>query len=164
MKKIFLAILMVTATTAVCFSAEPLERVIALKDGSTVQGKLTGLENGVYMVSNPSLGVLRVKEADVVSISAPRAMPPKALPGQEIPAESIEQVQSKIMSDPDIMAMVQEMANDPEIVKIMSDPAFVQAAQSRDMIAVQTNPRMAQLMANPKIKALIERMQAANQR
>ncbi len=68
--------------------------------------------------------------------------------------------QDKIMSNPEVMAEIRAISNDPEIVEIIADPDFLQAIQSKNLKEVQANPRTAQFMANPKIRALMEKIQA----
>ncbi|MBF0386232.1 MAG: hypothetical protein HQL20_00085 [Candidatus Omnitrophica bacterium] len=139
--------------------AEPMPRVITLKDGSTIQGKILGMEKGAYLIESAAIGELRVKESEVVLITAPGAAPRENIPPA---AESpdLQAVQARMMADPSLMAELQAIASDPEVMALVTDPAFMQAAQARDMAAIQANPRTAQLMNNPKVKALIERMQA----
>ncbi|MEI6437698.1 MAG: hypothetical protein WCO69_02985 [Candidatus Omnitrophota bacterium] len=165
MRTFFFSILMVALATASA-SAATLDRVLKLKDGSTVQGRVIGLDKGVFTIQTTALGELRIKEDDVVSLTAPKAPPAEGLGDVEEMRKQgdagMEAMQAKIMADPDIMAQVQEIASDPEIAGIMSDPLFMKAAQNKDSVALQANPRTLQLMQNPKVKALLEKLQAAN--
>jgi hypothetical protein len=178
MKKFSLVLLMWVSFISLAL-AEPQTKVITLKDGSTVQGKIVGLDQGAYVVVTPTLGELRLNEGDVVSVVSPGdiqapqvsrgSMPP--LPSQAASAASsestpsapanLQQAQTQIMGNPAMMADIQSLASDPEILAIVSDPAFMQAAQAKDMAAIQANPRTAQLMNNPKFKALMEKLQAS---
>jgi hypothetical protein len=141
-------------------------RVITLKDGTQIQGKLRGVNNGVYIVESATLGVLHLKEGDVQSIgeaavaaqARPSALPAAVAAGKASPAD-LQAVQSSIMSNPNLMADIQSIAGDPEIVALISDPEFMQAVQSRNVAALSANPRMAKLMENPKIRALIGKIQ-----
>lgn len=162
MKRVIAAILMSVLLAGVA-SAEPQNRVVTLKDGSTVQGKIMGIEKGAYIIESSTLGVLRINEGEVVSIASPGAAVAAGTVQVAQPAGNaeLEAVQAKMMSDPALMAELQAIASDPEVVAIISDPAFMQAAQAKDMAAIQANPRTAQLMNNPKIKSLIQKMQAA---
>ncbi len=163
MKKILFGVLMVLLSVGVA-SAEPQNRLVTLKDGTTVQGKIMGIDKGAYVIESSALGTLRIQEGNVASISSPvaavSAQPVQHSLGAAGDAE-FQAAQSKIMSNPALMAEIQAIASDPEVVAIISDPAFMQAAQAKDMAAIQANPRTAQLMNNPKIKALIEKMQAS---
>jgi len=144
-------------------SAEAESRVITMKDGSTVQGKLVSVNNGVYSVESPTLGTLSLKEADVQSVGNPGPVAGSAASAaKQVASDSdLQAVQNNIMADPGMMADLQAMANDPEVLALISDPAFMEAAQAKDMAAVAANPRTAQLMNNPKFKALIEKLRAS---
>ena len=149
--------------------AEVQTRVISLKDGSTVQGKLVGVNNGVYTVETATLGTLSLKEEDVQSVGVSTAAPLAQNPGQPTGAMpssvntkvDFQAAQKDIMSNPALMADIQSIAADPEIVALVTDPAFMEAAQAKDINAISANPRTAKLMQNPKIKALIEKIQAS---
>ncbi len=164
MKKIFLAAVMVFILIPASW-AEPKLRVIALKDGSSVQGRIMGIERGAYIIESSALGEIRVREDDVVSIVSPGDSVPATGPVSSsstfAPASSgleLEAVQTMIMSDPALMMDIQAIAGDPEVMALISDPAFMQAVQAKDVAAIQSSERTMQLMANPKIKALIEKM------
>lgn len=166
MKKIFLGALVLVVSAAAVASAEPVNRVVTLKDGSTVQGKILGIDKGAYIVASPALGELRVKEEDVVSIASPGAVtapqPAQPLLQPQAGGAELQAAQARMMADPALMADIQSIASDPEVVALVSDPAFLQAAQSKNISAIQANPRTAQLMNNPKVKALIEKMRSAH--
>jgi len=160
--KRFLPALLIVLFFVSSASAEPKTRVVTLQDGTTVQGKILGIDNGSYIVQNPVLGELRVKEGDVVSILSPGESleKPSQKPSRQGGTDELQVLQSRIMGNPEIMADIQAIASDPELVALISNPAFMQAAQAKDIAAMQANPRTAKLMSNPKIKALIEKIQA----
>ena len=68
-------------------------------------------------------------------------------------------VHNKIMTDPQAMNDIQQMAQDPEIMALLSDPAFIAALQSGDMNNLGSDPRIKQLAGNPRVQALIEKLQ-----
>ena len=164
--RIILSVIMIVVVACTAAYAGAGVRTITLKDGSTVQGRITGIDNGKYVVESPALGEVRIQEDNVVSIVAAgnsAAIAQSAAGAQPVAAVSEDQLQAaqaKIMADPQAMADIQSIVSDPEIVKLVSDPAFMQAATSRDAAAIQANPRTAELMKNPKVKALIEKLQA----
>ena len=71
--------------------------------------------------------------------------------------------QQKLMSNPQSMATLQEMMQDPEIMQALQDPAVVQAVTSHDYAAVQNNPQIQKLMSNPKMQALLQKLAAQQQ-
>ncbi len=143
-------------------------RQITLNDGTTIYGKLLGLDHGEYIVESPKLGQLRLKEGDVRTIGPGGNSALGDGTGTHQPGDpgnhslDLHAAQQDIMSNPEMIEQVQALAADPEIVELISDPAFMQAVKSRDMREIMGNPRMAKLMGNPKIKALIEKIQASH--
>ncbi len=165
------AILLLSANTFVF--AEQSEQVITLKDGSQIKGVLAGIDNGVYTVKTPIIGDVHVAANDVASItnsSAATALPPANntnYPPASEPGPSMDQQvaasQKQLMSNPQSMATLQEMMQDPEIMQALQDPALVQAVTSHDYQAVQSNPKIQALMSNPKMQALMQKLAAQQQ-
>ena len=78
MKKTSLFILVFLLTLILPAMAGGL-KVITLKDGSSINGHIVGISNGRYVVENPSVGEVSIKEDDVVTISsAGETLPPAA--------------------------------------------------------------------------------------
>jgi hypothetical protein len=65
------------------------------------------------------------------------------------------------MSNPEIMKEVAALAQDPQILYLLNDPAMLQAVQNKDPQAMQQNPRTYELMNNPKMQELIRKIQGA---
>ncbi len=158
--------------------ADQAEQVITLKDGSQIRGQLSGIENGVYTVKTPIIGDVHVAASDVASITNGGATPATgiaqnnagnaaALPqtGTTIPItdQQIMTQQQNLMANPQAVTVLQQMAQDPEIMQILSDPALMQAVAAHDYQALQTNPKLQELMNNPKMQALLQKMAAAQQ-
>lgn len=149
---------------ATAFSfADQVEQVITLKDGSQIKGQLSGIENGVYTVKTPIIGDVHVAASDVASITTGGSAPAASLPpagGAPVPIsdQQIMAQQQSLMANPAAMADLQQMAQDPEIMKALSDPALVQAVTSHDYQALQSNPKLQELMSNPKMQALVQRI------
>jgi hypothetical protein len=155
--------------------ADQAEQVITLKDGSQIKGVLSGIENGVYTVKTPIIGDVHVAASDVSSITngnaAPAAINPPAAstaPNQALGSipnldQQIATNQQKLISNPQSMAMLQEMAQDPEIMQALQDPAVLQAVTSHDYQAIANNPKIQALMNNPKMQAFMQKLQAQQQ-
>lgn len=169
MTKIFL--LLVSASLLFAAPAFAKTQVFTLKDGSQIKGELVEFEDGIYTVNTTSFGEMQINQNEVVSVADPGATP--AVPTVAAPAgnaarnselsQQVSAMQTQLMANPEFLADLQQMAQDPEIMNILSDPALVQAVTSKDVTAIQTNPRAKQLMDNPKMQALIEKLQASNQ-
>lgn len=138
-------------------------QVITLKDGSQIKGELVSVGGGVYTVQTAALGNVKVDASQVVNIAngavAPAANPYASQPPSDNGLnQRIQTVQSKLMSDPNMMAQVQQMTQDPELMQLLSDPSLTQAVLSHDVNAIQNNPKAQELMNNPKMKALMDQL------
>ena len=171
-KAIFLSALLILSGSVMGF-ADNSEQVITLKDGSQIKGELAGINNGVYTVKTPIIGDIHVAASDVSSITngnvpvadlpANTALPvstPGTAPNID---QQIAASQQKLMSNPQSMEVLQEMAQDPEIMQALSDPALVQAVTTHDYAAVQNDPAIQKLMSNPKMQALLQKLAAQQQ-
>ncbi|MBF0505023.1 MAG: hypothetical protein HQL14_07980 [Candidatus Omnitrophica bacterium] len=175
-KIIFALTVLFLSITAVGIADQP-DQVITLKDGSQIKGELSGVENGTYTVKTPTMGLVHVAAADVSSITNGRVAPPVAtqnnagntfsLPPTAATNAGLDQQvaaqQQKLMSNPQAMADVAQIAQDPEIMQLLSDPALVQAVTSHDFSAVQNNPKIKELMSNPKMQALLQKLATQQQ-
>ena len=177
MKKIFLLIAIFILSASRIGFTDQAEQVITLKDGSQIKGVLSGIDKGVYTVKTPIIGDIHVAAADVASITNGNA-PAVALPagnpnsstgpnqGFAAPPNLDQQIaasQQKLISNPQSMAVLQEMAQDPEIAQALQDPALIQAVTSHDYKAVQSNPGVQKLLSNPKMQSFIQQLAAQQQ-
>ena len=165
-KVIFLLASLVLSANMAAF-ADQAQQVITLKDGSQIKGELAGINNGVYTVKTPIIGDVHVAASDVASITngtvpvaAVQNQPPAAAGNMD---QQIAASQQKLMSNPESMATLKEMTQDPEIMQALQDPALVQAVTSHDYQAVQNNPQIQKLMSNPKMQALLQKLAAQQQ-
>jgi len=76
-----------------------------------------------------------------------------------IDEQQLQQMQERMMGDPKVMALIQSLQNDPEMLVLLADPSFLQAVTSRNVDAISTDPRFVKLMSNPKIREIIRMMQ-----
>ncbi len=151
-------------------------KAVTLKDGSVIKGELVSFENGTYKIKTANLGDLELAEANVVSVAnesmampvqqAPQAaqgLIPQAGAGTGNFSSQVSAMQNQIMANPDSMQAIAAMAEDPEIMGLLSDPAFVQqltaAMSGQNVEAVANDPRIQKLMNNPKMRALVEQIQ-----
>jgi len=154
--------------------ADDTPQVFTLKDGSQIKGVLSSVDNGVYTVKTPIIGDVHINASDVASITNGNAAPAPALAAPTglnapLPASGsnmdaqIAASQQQLMANPQSMAILQQMAQDPDISQALQDPALVQAVTSHDYQAVQSNPRVQELMSNPKMQQLIKQLAAQQQ-
>ncbi len=130
---------------------------LRLKDGSVVEGKVSGLKNGVYTVRSRSLGTIEVKEADVASISYDqRSAGSNSSSGTANSAaqQELQQIQRGLAGDSVTMSMISELQNDPQLQGILDDPEIMRAVSSGDLAALMANEKFMALMNNADIKAI----------
>ena len=167
------AVSMLCVSTA-AFADQP-QQVITLKNGSQIVGQLVSLNNGVYTIKAPIIGSVQASASDVVNITNGNIPPGSNNPGQgnsnnpTLPAptgdvpdlnQKIAEEQKQLMSNPESVSILMQMAQDPEIAQLLQDPALVQAVTHHDLQAVESNPRIKQLMDNPKVKEFLKRLMA----
>ena len=172
MKK--LSILTVVAASLILTSvALANEQVISLKDGSQIKGELVGIEKGVYSIKTSSMGLIKIESSKVVSVADASwaattsshggvSSAPTGNAASEI-NQKISNTQAKILNDPQAMNAIKDMMEDPELMKLLTDPSIAQAAMSHDVKAIENNPKTHELMNNPKMQAFMKQMTEGNE-
>ena len=175
MNKFILTSAVLFFSTNILAFADDSQQVITLKDGSQIKGELAGIDNGTYTIKTPIIGDVHVAASDVASITSGNV--PAAPPTNNTNAfsagqssgsapnmdQQIANSQKQLMSNPESMATLQEMMQDPEIMQALQDPSVVQAVTSHDYTAVQNNPKIQALMSNPKMQELLQKLVAQQQ-
>ena len=159
------------ATSAI--PAHSAQKFITLKDGSVIKGTVAGIANQKYTIETNNLGTIEVSESDIESITTSKVaqatkvpVAQNALGGLGNPGGSgnlgtsgqMQQMQNTLMSDPQMMAEIQTMLQDKELMALLSDPNIIQDLMSNDPSVIQNNPKIMQLMNNPQMKALMQMM------
>jgi len=170
MNKLILTFALLFSASVFAF-ADDAQQVITLKDGSQIKGTLAGIADGIYTVKTPIIGDVHVAANDVASITNGNVPPPMPsansayAPGNSNPGamppnmgQLINTTQQQLMSNPQSMAMIQQMAQNPEIVQALQDPALQQAIANHDYQALQSNPVIQKLMNDPSMQALAQQM------
>ncbi len=141
-------------------------QTILLQDGSILKGRLISADARHYVIRTEGLGDITVRAEDVVSISrgspstlpatSPAAGPPLPIPAS-IPGLGPMQ-QQQILADPEIKALMMEIARDPHLAQLLRDPQFLQSVFQMDVQAVQNAPQTKELLQDPRMQELIERI------
>jgi len=71
----------------------------------------------------------------------------------------VQQVQAKILSDPSLMEDIQHILENEEIKTILSDPKLLNDVMSLDQNKIQQNDNVQNLMNNPQMQELINKIQ-----
>ena len=161
MKKIFstLFLIIAAANLALCAHAQAA-KVITLKDGSVIKGNVLQLTDGIYTLETDNLGKVNVAESEIVSIAA-ESTPALQATGDTASAAlkgQAQEIQTNLLSDPSIMAEIQNIMQDPEIRGVLSDPAFMNAIMSYDPKQIQQSEKTQYLLQNPKFQSLMEKI------
>jgi hypothetical protein len=142
-----------TGILAVTSSAAQIKE-IELTDGSIITGEVLSLSSGVYTIRTVSLGVLKIDDAKV------RAIRPQGTPSSQQSGQTgdVKSLQDKMMSDRDVMGMIQSLKDDPQFTKILEDPEIMNAVQSGDTAALMANPKFLQLLNNPTVRDIQQKV------
>ena len=142
-----------TGILAVTSSAAEIKE-IELTDGSIITGEVLSLSSGVYTIRTVSLGVLEIDDAKV------RAIRPQGTPSSQQSGQTgdVKSLQDKMMSDREVMGMIQSLKDDPQFTKILEDPEIMNAVQSGDTAALMANPKFLQLLHNPTVRDIQQKV------
>ena len=145
--------LFLTGYAAITSSAAEIKE-IELNDGSVITGEVLSLTGGVYTIRTGSLGTLKIDDAKVRSIR-PQGSSSSRPSGQ---ASDVKNLQSKMMSDQEVMGMIQSLKDDPQFTKILEDPEIMNAVSTGDMAALMANPKFLQLLQNPTVRDIQQKV------
>jgi hypothetical protein len=132
--------------------------VIELSDGSIISGEVVSFDGSTWTIKSASMGTLKIEAAKVVSIrsqtTGSQAPVGGASTGNQVNTADIQAMQQEIMANEQIMAMIMNLQDDPEIQAIFQDPEIMNAINAGDMNALLANPKFIKLMQNPKIREI----------
>ena len=159
MRTFIFFMLFVTLFLAQESSAGEVVRAIELRDGSIVTGEVLSLTSGKYTIRSGSLGTVQIEESKVLVIR-PVAAPAVANFGAtpDNTAGDIKTLQDKMMNDKEVMSKIQALQNDPEFMKILEDPAVMNAVNSGDISALMANPQFLKLMNNSIVRDIEQKV------
>jgi len=127
---------------------------IELTDGSIITGEVLSLSSGVYTIRTVSLGTIRIDDAKV------RAIRPQGTPSSQQSSQTgdVKSLHDKMMSDQEVMGMIESLKDDPQFTKILEDPEIMNAVQSGDTAALMANPKFLQLLNNPTVRDIQQKV------
>ena len=68
------------------------------------------------------------------------------------------QLQQQLLADPEIQADIRELLKDPETMNLFMNGNLMQDALSMDPDKIKNNQNMQQLMQNPKMQDIIQKI------
>ncbi len=127
-------------------------KTIELIDGSVLSGEVMSLTNGVYTIRTQSMGTLTVPDSKIRSIHARDAAGTSSPPSTGNAAGDIKPLMDKMMSNDEIMGMIQSLKDDPDFANILQDPEVMSAIQNGDTAALTANPKFMKIMNNSTVQ------------
>ncbi|MCA9400682.1 MAG: hypothetical protein KC713_03585 [Candidatus Omnitrophica bacterium] len=154
------------------------DKTFLLTDGTQIKGTIISFDNGEYTIYSDTLGEVIIEDKDVVSVQSPQAMKQQqGRPENTVSLtnmnglnagggamnnmamqQKVQQLQSQVMSDPEMISEIQSLAQDEEFIRLLSDPEFMKKIMNFNVEELQNDPKMQQIMQNPKIQTLIQQL------
>jgi hypothetical protein len=147
---------------------------LSLNDKSTIVGVIKSVKDGAYTVKTETVGTVTVQEDKIESISFDKdevdklkkdietgeAVLPnldkeqiRQLTGRE-DAPDVNTIATQILGSDQLMNLVQQLSNDPEMLKVLNDPKLMQAIFEGDLAKLMANEQIMKLMQNATIKQI----------
>jgi hypothetical protein len=127
-------------------------REIELMDGGSITGEVLSLSGGIYTIKSDSLGTIRIEASRIRAIRAISNQPGPASPVTGGAGAEVGALKEKMMSDKEILDLILSLQDDPEIKKILEDPAIMKAVQAGDVAALMADPRFMNLLNNKTLQ------------
>ncbi len=153
-------------------ATKPLQ-TITLKDGTILKGHLIKVMNDTYVIQTEHMGDVQVNVGDLANITTGNT----PLPSSSTPSVSAtpmagnpsgspmggmtgpgSQLQQQLLADPEIQADIRELLKDPETMNLFMNGNLMQDALSMDPDKIKNNQNMQQLMQNPKMQDIIQKI------
>jgi hypothetical protein len=134
---------------------------VVLRDGTVIQGEVRSLEDGVYTIETASVGAVHVRAEEVRSIAEAGTSPGTPAVGQPTKegspgADALDAAKSQISADPQLLAAVLALQNDPEVLAVLADPEVAKAMAAGDYNALMGNAKIVALMQNQKVREIVD--------
>lgn len=177
MRRLYLLVLAGLLVTGVGFAAGN-SRII-LNDGTTIFGKVVGMNDGVYVIRTDTMGDINVNADNVVEISAntckasaPAQQKMNILDGASRRSNSSDdnestanryaqqqqdattRVQSMMMNE-NFMENMMQLGNSPEMQNVLNDEEVMNAISNGDYDYLMNNPKMNELMNSSGIQGIL---------
>ena len=116
--------------------------------------------NGIYTIDSESLGRLLLDDVKIRSIRSGFAGSERTeelystLPAPAALSQ-LEQIRHRIISNPDVLAQVMSLQQDPDLIAILNDPQIMQAVMSGQIGVLQNHPKINQLQSNPTVRSIM---------
>ena len=165
--------LLIFVLTMACLNFAPAghaqnAKFITLTDGSVIKGRVIELKDNTYTIEilpdwkgDPGEQVepLKVPASSVESITSVKP-DTEPVPAQSTDLkEHVSKMQEKIMADTEIMGQMNQIAEQEEVQKLLSDPKLLDDVMSMDPDKIQNSAAVQQLLNNPEMQKLLLQIQ-----
>jgi len=124
---------------------------IHLVDGSRIRGELQSLTEGKFTILSADLGTISIPESKVRLVEYGAS---KSTTEHRVDDSILNSVQSRLSSNPNILATLQSLQNDPDVLAVMNDEQIQRAIRMGDYTSLMNNPKIIRLMQNSTIKEI----------
>ena len=135
-----------------------------LVDGSVIQGEILSYSRGVYRINSDVLGTISLPEEKI------RAIKPARKSGSQVNnsngpnepnsgAQKIDQMQDRMLKDPETVRLIEELKNNPSVQTILQDEDLMKAIAQGNLNRVGEDPKIKALMNDKTIEKIIEKNQ-----
>ncbi len=135
-----------------------------LMDGSVIQGEILSYSGGIYQINSDVLGTISLPEEKIRAIKPARNSGSQANnsngPNEPSPgAQKIDQMQDRMLNDPETVQLIEELQNNPSVQKILQDEELMKAISQGNLNRVGEDPKIKALMNDKTIEKIIEKNQ-----
>lgn len=134
---------------------------IELTDGSVLSGEILSLNGGNYLLRSGSLGTITIPQSKIRAIrprSSTSRHTPSPGPSQNQESGQIQDMQQLLTGNAEIMNMIHSLQNNPDLQRILEDPALMDAVRSGNVKALEADPKFRALLNNPTIKDITDKV------
>ena len=136
-------------------AADPMR--VVMKDGSVVVGDLVAVQSGQLVIKSSSLGLVRLDQARVASMT-PLATSAPSAPAATSQSEMESMLQTLMATDPEVLAQLGKLQESDLMKEILSDPDVMAKIRAGNYEALGRDPRIQKLMSDPSVRAIQSRV------
>jgi hypothetical protein len=152
---IFFIFFLVSSITAYCGQISRIELV----DGSAINGEITSYKDGIYVVDTANFGEVKVA-ADKVSKIESANSPEQT---NNFVQPQIDAYKSKIMSNPENVAVITSLASDPQIQEVVKDTQIQDDVRTGNIQALIKNEKFMDIVNNSKMQEAVKKIKQNEQ-
>lgn len=174
MKKILFCVII--ALFAVQISFASTNSRITLNDGTTIYGKVVGMNDGFYIIQTESMGEVKIDSEKVLEISSKPSRSQSTnvgiIDGNNKKSDSSnrnnygnnsysaqqEKANAKVQSmatNEDFLDNLMELSTSPIMQNVMNDPEIMEAISNGDYEFLMNSPKMNELMNSSTIQDML---------